>query len=115
MLEQNRNIVDYVLADAEDGLTLVLDETSDTAADCSPLNVIIITSKRVLCVDTFFLKDNEGTATGLSDRVIDWWTQFFESRTIGSSTIPEAVRGRDRDLRTGRDVIGPPRNPTGPH
>ena len=42
---QAGNIKQHILADQDEGLTIILDESSDSAMDKLPMNVIIGTSK----------------------------------------------------------------------
>ena len=83
MLQQERNLLDHVLEDREYGLTVMLDESSDQAADRAPLNIIIVSHRRVYFMDTLFLEDGEACAEGVGKRFINWWTTKMEARCPG--------------------------------
>ena len=63
------------------GVTIIVDETSDTVADDEPVNVLIITSVATYYCDTIFVqhdKEDEikyGDAFG--NAVVDWWDRWI--------------------------------------
>uniref|UniRef100_A0A6U7UA56 Uncharacterized protein n=1 Tax=Eutreptiella gymnastica TaxID=73025 RepID=A0A6U7UA56_9EUGL len=61
------------------GLTMILDVSSDPAADRSPMNISIVSHRRVYFMDIVFLND-ECCAVGVGKCIVDWWTAKFERR-----------------------------------
>ena len=90
ILEQDKNLMEHIIQDMDGGLTMILDEASDPAADRSPMNIIIVSHCRVHFVDTIFLNDDECCAVGVGKCVVDWWNAKFERCQQGCPPSPLA-------------------------
>lgn len=81
VLEQSTNIRERIFKEREHGITLIVDETSDTVDDTEPVNVVIITAKAAYFVDTIFVKqereDTDKYGDCFGQTVVEWWDAFF--------------------------------------
>ena len=56
--EQDHNLIDNAVNEKDQGFTIILDETSDPAADLCPMSIAIVSNRRayVMVVGTLFIR-----------------------------------------------------------
>ena len=60
---------------------MVVDETSDTAGGCEPVNIVVVTSEAAYFCDTVLIdgdrEEGEKYGDAFGKKVVEWWDSFF--------------------------------------
>lgn len=78
VMEEHRHCIQQrIQQERQYGVTVMIDETSDTLSDRKPLHVLLVTHAAVYFCDAIFLEDGDTTAAAIAQRIISWWNVWF--------------------------------------
>ena len=88
---QEHHIQARIFEDRENGLTVMVDETSDVVDNNEPINVVIITSEAAYYVDTFLIpedRDNEEKYPDAFGKAFNnWLDKYFTAHEAPDSPL----------------------------